>query len=228
MFMLARQVAANRVVQRVPARHPAGRLPLTLNNVIHTMEKNMLQNLVNTRTWARWITRLALACLCGNAAALTEGQAAPDFELPASDGKTYRLSDYRGKQAVVIAWFPKAYTYGCTIECKSLAENGNLIRQYDVTYFMASVDPLNEIKGFAAETNADFPLLSDENKKVAKAYDVLHFLGFAKRHTIYIGKDGQVLKVDTDINPETSAEDMAATLGRLGVARRPDAQVNPR
>ncbi|WP_417276708.1 redoxin domain-containing protein [Castellaniella sp.] len=54
----------------------------------------------------------------------------------------YQLSDYRGKQAVVLAWFPKANTHGCTIECRSLAENGDQIRQFDVKYFMASVDPL--------------------------------------------------------------------------------------
>src|SRR5688572_28263313 len=70
------------------------------------------------------------------------GDMAPDFTLQGTDGKTHKLSDYRGKQAVVIAWFPKAFTQGCTIECKSLAENGDKIQKYDVAYFMASVDPL--------------------------------------------------------------------------------------
>ena len=161
---------------------------------------------------------LALAALSANA--LEVGDLAPDFELPGSDGETYRLADYRGEQAVVLAWFPRAYTSGCTIECKSLAENGHLIREYDVTYFMASVDALDKNKGFAAETGADFPLLSDEDKSVAKAYGVLHPLGFARRHTVYIGKDGRVLKIDSDVKPATSAEDMAATLGELGVERR--------
>ncbi len=161
-----------------------------------------------------------LALFAAPASALQVGDMAPNFELPGADGKTYRLSDYRDKQAVVLAWFPKARTRGCTIECKSLAENGHLIREFDVTYFMASVDPLEDNKGFSEETGADFPLLSDEDKSVAKAYGVLHLLGFAKRHTIYIGKDGRILKIDTDINPETSAEDMAATLAQLGVARR--------
>ncbi|MFC3340659.1 peroxiredoxin [Paracandidimonas soli] len=155
-----------------------------------------------------------------SAGALEAGDMAPDFSLPGSDGKTHRLSDYRGKQAVVLAWFPKAYTSGCTIECKSLAENGELIRQYDVTYFMASVDPLVKNKGFAEETGADFPLLSDEDKSVAKAYGVLGLSGLAKRRTFYIGKDGRILKIDTDINPPTSAEDMVENLGKLGVARR--------
>ena len=58
------------------------------------------------------------------------GDAAPDFSLQASNGKTYRLSDFRGKQAIVLAWFPKAYTRGCTLECKSLAEHGDLIKQF--------------------------------------------------------------------------------------------------
>ena len=63
------------------------------------------------------------------------------------DGKTYKLSDFKGKQAVVLAWFPKAFTQGCTIECKSLAEHGDMIKKYNVTYFMASVDPLEGEKG---------------------------------------------------------------------------------
>jgi len=158
------------------------------------------------------------------AAALNVGDPAPEFSLQASDGKTYRLSDFRDKQAVVIAWFPKAYTRGCTIECKSLAENGHLIKKYDVTYFMASVDPLEDNIGFAQKSKADFPLLSDPGKETAKAYDVLYFLGFPKRHTFYIGKDGTILKIDTNVQPATSAEDMASTLGELGVALRKENQ----
>ena len=168
--------------------------------------------------------KLGLACVgfllfCGTASALDVGDVAPDFELPGADGKTHRLSDYTQKQAVVLAWFPKANTYGCTIECKSLAENGDKIRQFDVTYFMASVDPLATNIDFAAETNADFPLLSDEDKSVAKAYDVLGLTGVAKRHTFYIGKDGRVLKIDRNVRPETSAEDMVSNLEALGVDR---------
>ncbi len=151
---------------------------------------------------------------------LTAGDPAPDFELQASDGEAYRLSDFAGEQAVVIAWFPKAYTSGCTIECKSLAENGDLIREYDVTYFMASVDPLEDNIGFAEEQNADFPLLSDPDKAVAEAYGVLSPAGYANRWTFYIGMDGTILHVDKEVNPATSAEDMAANLGELGVERR--------
>ena len=154
------------------------------------------------------------------AASLSVGDVAPAFSLQGSDGKTYTLSDFRGKQAVVIAWFPKAYTSGCTIECKSLAENGHLITKYEVAYFMASVDPLADNVGFAEEIKADFPLLSDPSKEVAKSYNVLGMMGMAKRHTVYIGIDGNIMKIDTKVKPATSAQDMAATLGELGVATR--------
>src|SRR5690606_36805297 len=129
---------------------------------------------------------------------------APDLEPPGSNGQTYRLSDYRDRQAVVLAWFRRAYTSGCTIECKSMAENGHLIREYDVSYFMASVDPLSKNTGFAAETGADFPLLSDEVNSVARAFGVLHARRYTRRHTIYIGKDGRVLRIDTKVRPATS------------------------
>jgi len=170
---------------------------------------------------------VALLCLMLPVASVADdlsvGDMAPDFTLAASDGNTYTLADYRGKQAVVLAWFPKAYTKGCTIECKSLAQNGHLIRDYDVTYFMASVDPLEDSTGFAKENAADFPLLSDPTRETAKAYGVLvPVMGFAKRYTFYIGKDGRILKIDTEVNPETSAQDMAKYLGELGVTKRAD------
>jgi peroxiredoxin Q/BCP len=144
---------------------------------------------------------------------------APDFTLHASDGRTYTLSDYRGRQAVVVAWFPKAYTRGCTAECKSLAEHGDLIRQYDVTYFMVSVDPLEDSKGFAAQQKADFPLLSDPGKETAKAYGVLQPAGYARRETFYVGVDGRIVAIDRSVKPETAAEDMAARLRALGIAK---------
>ena len=151
---------------------------------------------------------------------LKAGDAAPDFTLQASDGKTYKVSDFKDKQAIVLAWFPKAYTRGCTLECKSLAEHGDLIKAYDVAYFMISVDPLDENKGFAEQQHADFPLLSDPTKKTADAYGVLGAMGMANRWTFYIGKDGMIQAIDKNVNAATSAEDMAGRLQQLGVPRR--------
>ena len=100
---------------------------------------------------------------------------------------------------------------------RQLAENGHLVREYEVTYFMASVDPLEENTAFAAEQNADFPLLSDPTKVTANAYGVLNQRGMANRWTFYIGKSGQILYIDKEVRPRTSAEDMAARLGKLRV-----------
>jgi|SRR5688572_2447292 len=151
---------------------------------------------------------------------LKVGDMAPDFTLGASDGKTYKLSDFRGKQAVVVAWFPAAFTGGCTIECKSLAANGDKIRKFDVTYFMASTDPLEGERGniaFAKAYNADFPMLSDPNKDVAKAYGVLNQRGTAARWTFYIDKQGKIAFIDTGVSQRTatSAEDMIAKMEEL-------------
>ena len=166
---------------------------------------------------------LALAAVSA-AAELKVGDEAPNFTLKASDGKTYTLSDFKGKQAVVIAWYPRAFTQGCTIECKSLAENGDKIRKYDVAYFMASVDPLEGEKGakaFAESQKADFPLLSDPDKVTATAYGVLNPNGTtALRWTFYIDKNGRIAAIDKTVRPATSAEDMIAKLGELQVASR--------
>jgi peroxiredoxin Q/BCP len=163
---------------------------------------------------------LAATAMIAQAEPLSVGDQAPDFTLAASDGNTYSLADFKGKQAVVLAWFPRAFTSGCTVECKSLAENGDSIRKYDVTYFMASTDPVEKNAAFAEETEADFPLLSDPEGEVAKAYGV-YTMGFAKRHTFYIDKDGMIAKIDTAVRPETSAEDMIANLAALKVPPRP-------
>ena len=162
----------------------------------------------------------ALATFALGAAAhageLAVGDKAPGFSLESTAGGSYSL----GQRAVVLAWFPRAFTRGCTIECKSLAENGHLIREFDVDYFMASTDAIEENKRFAAAHDADFPMLSDPTAETAAAYGVLHERGFAMRHTFYIGADGTILAIDRAVKPATAAEDIAAKLAELGVSRR--------
>ena len=176
----------------------------------------------------RLSTTLALVTLLGSTAAtaaeLKVGDMAPDFKLQASDGKTYQLSDFKGKKAVVLAWFPKAFTSGCTVECKSLAKNGDKIRKYDVAYFMASVDPVEGEKGnkaFAESEKADFPMLGDPTKATATAYGVLNpQWGVANRWTFYIGADGKILYIDQAVSPATAAHDIAARLESLKIPKR--------
>jgi peroxiredoxin Q/BCP len=179
-----------------------------------------------------FVATLVAGVMAQGPAELKVGDMAPDFTLPGTDGKTHKLSEYRGKQAVVVAWFPRAFTQGCTIECKSLAENGDRIKKYDVTYFMASVDTLEDNVKFAKATSvtlgdkvvekkeADFPMLSDPGKQVATAYGVLNARGTANRWTFYIDKTGRVAAIDKMVRPETSAEDMVAKLGEIKIAMK--------
>ena len=168
------------------------------------------------------VAALAVGAAAQAPVELKVGDMAPDFSLQGTDCKTHRLSDYRGKRAVVVAWFPKAFTQGCTIECKSLAANGDKIRKYDVAYFMASVDPLEGEGGnaaFAKAEGADFPLLSDPTKETATKYGVLNARGMASRWTFYIDKNGRISHIDKAVRPATSAEDMIAKMGELKYAQ---------
>ena len=166
------------------------------------------------------MTALAVGAMAQAPVELKVGDTAPDFTLQGTDGKSHKLSEYRGNKAVVLAWFPKAFTQGCTIECKSLAANGDKIRKYDVAYFMASVDPLEGEGGnmaFAKSESADFPLLSDPTKETATKYGVLNARGMANRWTFYIDKAGKISYIEKTVRPATSAEDMIAKLGELKV-----------
>ena len=155
----------------------------------------------------------------GNFAAepLKSGDEAPDFALKGSDGKTYRTQDFEGKKPLVVAWFPKAFTSGCTAECKSMKETGDDIRKFEVAYFAASVDDAETNRKFAESLELDFPILSDPTKETARAYGVLNERGMANRWTFYIGKDGKILHVDRGVKAAQHGSDIAAQLKQLGI-----------
>jgi len=159
---------------------------------------------------------LLVSSALASGAELKVGDNAPNFELKGSDGKTYRLSDFKGKKPVVIAWFPKAFTGGCTKECKAMKEQGEAIRKYDAAYFTASVDDAEQNKKFAESLNLDYPILSDPTKETAKAYGVLNERGMANRWTFYIDKNGKIAHVDQKVNTETHGNDIATELKSLG------------
>ncbi len=152
-------------------------------------------------------------------AELKVGDAAPDFKLQGSDGKTYALSDFKGKKPVVLAWFPKAFTPGCTAECKDMREQGDLLRKTGAAYFTASVDDAETNKKFAESLMLDYPILSDPAKETAKAYGVLNERGMATRWTFYIGKDGKISHIDKQVKTAQHGADIAAKLKELGAAK---------
>jgi len=151
---------------------------------------------------------------------LNVGDKAPDFTLPGTDGKTYTLSQLKGR-TVVVAWYPAAFTGGCTAECRQFRDSGDTIKKFDVAYFMASVDSPEKNKQFAEQEQANFPMLSDPDRKVATAYGVVTTpTGVAKRWTFYIGPDGKILFVDRGVKTATAGADLAAKLAELNVKQK--------
>jgi peroxiredoxin Q/BCP len=148
---------------------------------------------------------------------LKVGDKAPDFTLKASDGKTYKLSDFKGKQGVVIAWFPKAFTGGCTAECKSFKANSESLKGSKVAYFTASVDTPEINAKFAESLGLDYPILSDPETTTAKAYGVLNERKMATRWTFYIDKEGIIKEIDKKVATAKAGEDVTSKIKSLGL-----------
>ena len=151
--------------------------------------------------------------------AVEVGDKAPDFSLQASNGQTYSLADFVGKQPVVLAFFPAAFTGGCTIQCKAIRDSSDEIKSFDVAYFMASVDSVEKNTEFAKEYELDFPVLADPEKTMTQAFGVLSDRGFANRWTYYIDAQGIVVKIDKSTNPSSAGNDLADSMADLGFPR---------
>lgn len=151
-------------------------------------------------------------------AELKVGDVAPDFEMKGSDGKTYKLADFKDKQAVVVAWYPRAFTGGCTKECKSFKADGAKMRAFQVAYFTASNDTVEKNTEFAKSLDADYPILSDPDSSVSMKYGVYNpERKAALRWTFYIGADGKILFIDKSVKTDAHGADVAAKLKELGV-----------
>jgi peroxiredoxin Q/BCP len=150
---------------------------------------------------------------------LQPGDVAPDFELRGSDGCLYRLRDFRDDQTVVLAWFPKAFTGGCTRECRSLGESGPRLKAFRARYFGANVDTPETNRRFAESLGIDYAILSDPDGNVARAYGVLGASGFPSRWTFFIGTDGRIVDIDRHVQVSTHGADIAAKLAGFGTPR---------
>ena len=102
------------------------------------------------------------------------------------------------------------------MQCKALRDSAREIQNFDVAYFMASVDTLEDNTAFAAEHEANFPILADPSKEMVDAYGALMGVGFANRWTYYISVDGTILKIDKETNAATAGRDLVQTMNDLG------------
>ena len=153
--------------------------------------------------------------------ALEVGQPVPDFTLQGSDGKTYRRADFVGKQGFVFAWFPRAFTPGCTAELGSLRDGADALDAFDAAVFMVSTDPPEKNADFAKAEGAKHVLLSDVDGSVAEAFGVAGSGGlFAQRWTFYVDRDGVIRAIDTSVDSGNAGPDIARKLGELGFPRK--------
>lgn len=107
------------------------------------------------------------------------------------------------------------------MECKALRDSDQEIRDYDVAYFMASTDTLEDNTAFAEQNAATFPILADPEKTLSQAYGVLSERGYARRWTFYIDPEGVIRKIDKEVSPAEAGEQLVANLEALGVPRAP-------
>jgi peroxiredoxin Q/BCP len=120
------------------------------------------------------------------------GDRAPDFAALDCQGRQVRLSDYRGRR-VILFFFPKAFTPGCTIENRAFRDNYGLIQSLGAELIGVSVDTVQRQCEFAEKENLRFPLLGDPSKEIGRAYGVLWpILEIDRRATFIIDPDGQV------------------------------------
>ncbi|MDF5724342.1 MAG: peroxiredoxin [Rhizonema sp. PD37] len=142
---------------------------------------------------------------------LAVGSYAPGFTLKDTNGNTVSLSNFQGK-TVVLYFYPKDDTPGCTKQACSFRDNIDQYKSKDVVILGVSADDELSHQAFTQKFNLNFPLLADTDKILIKAYDV-DGGGYAKRVTYVIDGDGKIIHVDNTVNTSTHAGDILSTLG---------------
>lgn len=149
---------------------------------------------------------------------LEADQRAPDFELEGQDGASVRLSDFEG-QKVVLYFYPKADTPGCTIEAKDFRDHWAAFEERDVMVLGVSIDTVQDVKAFQRKYDLPFTLLADEDGDVANRYDTFGTVQYgdedwdiAFRNTYLVDEEGTIERVYEDVTPAGHAEEILADL----------------
>lgn len=148
---------------------------------------------------------------------LKVGDPAPDFVAPSQTGATVSLAQFRGKQAVVLYFYPKDDTPGCTREACAFRDEWAALQKAGVVVLGVSTDPVKSHAKFAEKYQLPFPLLADEDRKIVTAYGVWGektFMGRkyqgTHRVTFLIGTDGRIRHIWDKVKPETHAAEVLA------------------
>lgn len=146
------------------------------------------------------------------------GTPAPEFELPDQDGQLHSLEDYRD-QWVVLYFYPKDETPGCTTEACEFRDNIFAFRELGVQILGVSLDDVESHKAFAENHGLPFPLLADSDGETSTAYGVktrMFGMTVAKRQTFIIGPDGDIAKHYEKVKPDEHSAELLADLKELG------------
>jgi peroxiredoxin Q/BCP len=163
-----------------------------------------------------------LATTLGLTTMLEPGEAAPDFELRNQDGEPVALSDYRG-QPVVVYFYPRADTPGCTTQACSFRDNWDAYEERGVAVLGISDDSVEDLVDFAEKYDLPVELLSDEDGSVASAYDSYgeknvfgNEVTGVFRNTYVVDADGRIAAAYAGVDPEGHAEKLLADLDAIG------------
>ena len=147
---------------------------------------------------------------------------APDFKLPDQEGKDHSLKDYRGKW-VVVYFYPKDDTPGCTKEACTVRDNLPAFRELKATILGISADSVRSHTKFAEKYGLNFTILADEDKKVVNQYGVWAKKAFMGRKymgilrtSFLINPGGKIIKIYENVKPEVHAEELINDLKEYG------------
>lgn len=153
---------------------------------------------------------------------LQKGDAAPAFSLPDQQGNTVNLADFAGKSRVVLYFYPKAMTSGCTVQAQGMRDSSGELAARNAVAIGVSPDPVKQLKKFEEKEELNFTLLGDEDHAVAEAYGIWGLKKFMGREymgvirtSFVIDTDGKIAHVMDKVKTKSHHEDVLAVLDSL-------------
>ena len=151
------------------------------------------------------------------------GNMAPAFTLPDQDGNKVSLKQFKGEKNVVLYFYPKAMTPGCTTQACGIRDSRKALEKLDTVVLGVSPDPVARLGKFIEKQDLNFTLLSDEDHAIADKYGAWgpkKFMGRefdgVLRSTFIIGKDGRLKHIMEKVNTKTHHDDVLALIKELG------------
>jgi peroxiredoxin Q/BCP len=152
------------------------------------------------------------------------GGVAPAFTLLDQEGKKVSLKEFKGKKNVVLYFYPKAMTPGCTVQACGIRDSKNALAKIDTVVLGVSPDPVAKLGRFIEKQDLNFTLLSDEDHAITEKYgawDLKKFMGRefmgVLRTTFIIGKDGRIKHVMNKVKTKSHHDDVIALITELGL-----------